>query len=444
MKKNKKLLMYFLAMNSLFTLNAASGADAPLKYDKLYGNMVKNLETGKSNEENYKIIEKALNKRNKELKDLYNQSDYIVKPEYLEWQIFFSGFYTEKNGGDNTFGNAKYSSEVEGYYDATGTYVVTNTDSSTPGKPYQPLQTPKEIDLGMSIPMKQVNLTPISISPAAVAAPSIFSVSANVTLPTAPVVANLSLPAFTPTAPVVSVPTIFTPPALDRISSGFSQGNAIGVNVEENILGNSSATPLGGGTTVVKVRNNNYDISGAGFSWNGYNDGGSLSGTQGIGTVAIAYRQTFLNALAGSYTINGNWQFRDETTGTPTGNTARFVSVNHAYGARHLNTEFHLSGNADIYGTTNGHMTVGIEHQSYDALSAKAIIDSGSVLRLRDGENLFGMTLMIESPYYRNDFTKIPINTTCGAGTCRPMENLPIYSTAENRGQIIIDSKKSR
>ncbi len=96
MKKNKKLLMYFLAMNSLFTLNAASGADAPLKYDKLYGNMVKNLETGKSNEENYKIIEKALNKRNKELKDLYNQSDYIVKPEYLEWQIFSADFILRK------------------------------------------------------------------------------------------------------------------------------------------------------------------------------------------------------------------------------------------------------------------------------------------------------------------------------------------------------------
>lgn len=88
-------------------------------------------------------------------------------------------------------------------------------------------------------------------------------------------------------------------------------------------------------------------------------------------------------------------------------------------------------------------MTVGIEYQAYDALSAKAIIDSGTTLTLESGKNLFGMTLMIESPYYRDDFTKIPIDTTCASGICRPMENLPIYSTAENRGKIVINSQES-
>ena len=453
MKKNKKLLMYFLAVNSLFTLNAASESNASVKYDKLYSNMIKNLETGKSNEENYKIIEKALNKRNRELKDLYNQSDYIVKPEYLEWQIFFSGFYTEKNGGDNTFGNAKYSSEVEGYYDATGTYVVTSTNSSTSGKPYQPLQTPKEIDLGMSIPMKQVNLTPISISPAAVAAPSIFSVSANITLPTAPVVANLSLPAFTPTAPVVSVPTIFTPPALDKVSNGFGQGAPVGFRPQINVMvGNASVTPNSGTTTITSLGTTQFSVGGSNFTWQGYNDGiTSLSGVVSTGTYTMnssSYPYTFLNALAGSYSINGNWEFRNQTTNpfvnNVNNNTARFISVNHAYGDRDKNTVFTIDNgtNIDLYGRTDGHLTVGIEYQSYDALPAK-VINNGTIT-LKDGTNVFGMTIMIESYQYNSCLYRSSSSAAHPDSPCIPLVKVPLEeSTVENRGKIVVNSSES-
>ena len=85
--------MYFLALNTIMSSYLGAATTAPVKYDKMYNSMVKNIEKGTSNEENYKLIEKVLNQRNKELKDLYKQSDYIVKPEYLEWQVFFSGFY---------------------------------------------------------------------------------------------------------------------------------------------------------------------------------------------------------------------------------------------------------------------------------------------------------------------------------------------------------------
>ncbi|MBP9477726.1 MAG: autotransporter domain-containing protein [Sebaldella sp.] len=61
--------------------------------------MVKNMEAGKSNESSYKLIQDVLNKRNQELKDLYLQGDYVVKPEYLEWQVFFSGFYNNSHRG---------------------------------------------------------------------------------------------------------------------------------------------------------------------------------------------------------------------------------------------------------------------------------------------------------------------------------------------------------
>ena len=53
MGKNKKLLL-FLALNSLATSFAGvTTGKIETKYDKLYTNMTKNMETGKSNEKNY-------------------------------------------------------------------------------------------------------------------------------------------------------------------------------------------------------------------------------------------------------------------------------------------------------------------------------------------------------------------------------------------------------
>ena len=130
MRKNTKLLMSFLAVNAVVS-SYTGAATATIKYDNIYDKITKNLKSGKSNDENYKLIEKVLNKRNKELKDLYIQGDYIVKPEYLEWQIFFSGFYSERNGGDNTFENAELHSapnyQQKGYYNSAGEYIYYRT-----------------------------------------------------------------------------------------------------------------------------------------------------------------------------------------------------------------------------------------------------------------------------------------------------------------------------
>ena len=131
MGKNKTLLVGFLAMNSILNANTGNNTEI-MKNDRLFDKMVKNMESGKSNDENYKLIEKILNKKNTELKDLYLQSNYVLKPEYLEWQWFVTGFYTERGRGDNTSGNAQYSSKTEGYYNSEGEYIVTE------GKPYLP------------------------------------------------------------------------------------------------------------------------------------------------------------------------------------------------------------------------------------------------------------------------------------------------------------------
>ena len=127
MRKNKKLLL-FLALNSLALSNITGNKELETKHDKLYNNIVKNIETGKINYDNYKLIEKILNQKNKELKDLYLQGDYIVKPEYLEWQIFFSGFYANNHRGNDK------KEEIKSY----------NKEAKT-------------VNLGMSIPIRNIH-----------------------------------------------------------------------------------------------------------------------------------------------------------------------------------------------------------------------------------------------------------------------------------------------
>ncbi len=95
----------------------------------------------------------------------------MVKPEFLEWQIFFSGFYNEYGKGvDNSSENARYHSKVSGYYDTAGNYVMTSnvTGGGLSGKPYQTLQQSKDINLGVSIPLKGLTREPLTlaISPA--------------------------------------------------------------------------------------------------------------------------------------------------------------------------------------------------------------------------------------------------------------------------------------
>ena len=71
MKKNKKLLTTLLALNGILSVYSPGAAQSDTaKYDKMYDTMTKNLEQGKSNDSSYKLIEKVLKKKNKELKDL--------------------------------------------------------------------------------------------------------------------------------------------------------------------------------------------------------------------------------------------------------------------------------------------------------------------------------------------------------------------------------------
>ncbi len=175
MRKNKKLLM-FLALNSLATsFGGTTTNQMEIKYNKLYNNMVKNIETGKSNEKNYKLIQDVLNKRNQELKDLYMQGDYIVKPEYLEWQVFFSSFYNEK-----TMGNKSNF------------------------KSYKPEQEARVLDLGVSLHVKEITKDMVDISIADVNVPIVNSSTISFSEPNSLVLPTIELVEFDPSIPVVT------------------------------------------------------------------------------------------------------------------------------------------------------------------------------------------------------------------------------------------------
>ncbi|WP_435308767.1 autotransporter domain-containing protein [Sebaldella termitidis] len=197
MKKNKKLLVLFLALNSILTSYADTAVGTGLagsKYERMYNNIVKNIEKGNSTQKNYQVIENILKKKNKELKDLYLQGDYVVKPEYLEWQVFFTGFYAENEKGDNTMENADYytsartqsgkltvnsriynellaagltSNQVEALFNGDRNVINSLTDeqknifyspSNLSGtfKSFHQKEDPNNIKLGASIPIKEV------------------------------------------------------------------------------------------------------------------------------------------------------------------------------------------------------------------------------------------------------------------------------------------------
>ena len=232
MKRNKKLLVSFAALNAMIPAYVAGQATSVVKYDRLYNSMINNIKTGKSNDKAYQLLERTLNQKNKELKDLYFQGDYIVKPEYLEWQIFFSGFYHESEGNDNTSENARYHSKVEygtsGYYNENGEYIVTGTNKSVTGKPYQPLQTAKEIDLGVSIPMKGITRDPSLLNPIPPVEINVNPGTLNVTPPSAANIPTVNTLVFQPMTPTVESPTLTVKGAGGGNSDGayFVQGGS--------------------------------------------------------------------------------------------------------------------------------------------------------------------------------------------------------------------------
>ena len=276
MRKNKKLLM-FLALNSLATSFAGTTINhGATKHDKLYNNVAKNIETGKSNE-NHKLIQDVLDKKNQEFKNLYTQENYAEKPESLEWQIFFNSFYNKKNKGDNTAENAKYYSNPKKsngnstLYDDETIYGDTPADGHF--KPYKPIQEPEFIDpfvnpdgKDTTKDMSDINVLDINISGINSSVVS-FREPSSLSTPT------IDLTGFNPSVPNITTMNFGTVPTLNLVKTPIWYAQNDGItgffpygdeNGESSII---SQMDLTSGTITVKtgVNPDNPDYNAPGY-----------------------------------------------------------------------------------------------------------------------------------------------------------------------------------
>ncbi len=106
--KNKSILTLMIATSLI-----AKGSEI----ENIENNIITDVEEKVSSKViNKKLKNKRLEKNHKEkteeLNNLYAQANFIVKPEYLEWQLFNMTFMNEKEKGDATLKNAKYYSDT--------------------------------------------------------------------------------------------------------------------------------------------------------------------------------------------------------------------------------------------------------------------------------------------------------------------------------------------
>ena len=241
MKKYRSALICLLAFNAVTFAYSASNVNSDVS-GNLYNQMMKNIETGKSNDSNYKQIEKILNKKNREIKDLYLQGDYIVKPEYLEWQIFFSGFYAERRKGDNTLNNADYYSDPE----------------KNPTKPINP-QPPIDVNIGLAVSVKDIVPRDRRL---AITLPNEISINPTVInrpVPVATAIVTVNPLQFQPIYPSIPSVTVNKITPLTFAFSGSGNGD------QQWIQNNGNVAPLaqqmltgqsGGGTLEIVSRSN--------------------------------------------------------------------------------------------------------------------------------------------------------------------------------------------
>ena len=216
MKIYKKFIAGFLALNSMMVSYGENlKTETTKKYDRIYENMIRNINRGRPNDNSYKFIERILKQKNKELKDLYLQGDYIVKPEYLSFQIFFSGFYAEKDKGDNTEENAERHSDptygTTGFYDENGKYIITGTNKKSYGKEYRDPQAPRSVNLGVSIPIKGLSRGEVHLNLSPSDEVDVNPKEYNVTPPAGLVTPNINVFRFEINIPSIVPPSISAP-----------------------------------------------------------------------------------------------------------------------------------------------------------------------------------------------------------------------------------------
>ena len=393
MKRNKKLLTV-LALNSLaVAVGSAQSAANQVKYDQLYNKMIKNAEMGKSNKSTYDLLESILNKRNKELKDLYLQGDYIIKPEYLEWQVFFSGFYSEKERGDNTLDNAKYyafpetagnlntiNEEIYNSILQSGVnndmlqsilkgnkteYAKLSTDQkemvdklfqgmtySTLGKfkPYRNDNDIKVVDLGISINMKGVDRGISDLLITDVAVSNIESGTLEFMMPDSLDIPYLNITSFNPTIPNITTINFNSIPVLNLNGTGGGNGGITGFYPYGDDSGsNSIISQMDITSGTINVRTNTSAQSGSSATNPGFYDY-TLDNVAGAPSAGLQYNQRRIYDP-----IAGTWTYEDALL--PTGIYTNSINNNPQNYANQVQGLFKVIDNPITrYGTAGGNI----------------------------------------------------------------------------------------
>ena len=372
------------------------------------------MDKGRANETAYQTIEKILKQKNKELKDLHLQGDYIVKPEYLEWQIFFAGFYNEDaRTGSLSSNHAREGDDSESNW-------------SGKNKPMIQADSYKEVKVGPSIPYKYLNLQDINPNISLPVIESVASINLNkiplvIDIPQLPALPNIQLNTVTTTnindinitknvqvSPInISIaaktfnPVTLVNPQLARNGNGFNSSSGA-ANLHTNLdapgtttLVTSTTNPTG----LIQI------IGPHGVNWNGamqsggtgsmtYNITGSLK-TEKVGSRVVLVESH--RASSGVTTGNTNDILYVNSSGTLTSDvsysgtvtgvysdTTLIVEIEGGYGA-YNHSMFENTGMMQSIGTGK---TIGMEFKSGSDLTSTIKVKNSGTIDIKGDESV--------------------------------------------------------
>ena len=395
MIKNKKLLMFLMAINAAYGANTENkNSELDTKYDKLYTKMIKNINEGKSNDSNYKLIENVLNKRNKELNELYLQGDYIIKPEFLEWQVFYNVFYNNTNRGKR--------------------------NSENPVS-YRGNEEVKSVNLGMVIPIKSVDKKDINLNVTSVTEPKVeFDIKpvSKVELGSIDIDYNkIELPA--PPNVVIQLPDATYP--MSPFSTGNWSGNVRYSTSGFNVFENLNIDTIG--KVTLNVNNSIMDVNGVAT----YNN--ITAGVSGI-TSSTPYQHTGLAvnstlntiSLDGDYEIKGDWDLTIANSGLGFLSYAPYFITKDIELINHANLNLTAQAGGYLIGTI-----LKLENTTPNN-TAKVVFENRGKITL-NGDNY--VSAVVLNPTYSNSLEASYINNgTIEINTDRDSGVMNLYGTA--------------
>ena len=272
---------------------------------------------------------KEINGLRLELIQLMEQGDQVVKSPWASWQFGVNYIYSKWNGRYKGSGDKSQKYAFEGVF-VRGNWWENNVspdskaysklEISSSGKNSSLTNRRKNVDYGLvkTVPVVDKGV-PFIIEPVInINTPPLPNLNIN------PVAVNPNIAFNIPKVNTMSFeeiivnkiePNVFEPPALNEVSTGFAQGQEIGLNTNQNYIVSNSTVNLVDNNVNIKIKDTGYEGSGK-FSWDGHSDNrsrtnrpavGGVHGTTDAGYSYIHTAVTFPTPpIASEYSSNSN------------------------------------------------------------------------------------------------------------------------------------------